>query len=100
MKNKVSIIFLIAVGLLVVLAFATSKFQTGFDKVDKFGFPFVFFTADNSGELAENTSFRIEFLAANFAIFLAIGYAIVTLFGMLKVEKQTTNKSINNLAHH
>lgn len=102
MKNKYSIISLIAVGLLVVSTFATSKFQTGFGEADKFGFPFVFFSADNTGELVENKVFTVEFLLANFAIYFAISYAIVSLIGMLKVEreKKTTTTHVNHLAHH
>lgn len=99
MKNKYSLISLIAVGLFMISIFVTSKFQSGFGQADKFGFPFVFFSAENVGEMVENKNFTPEFLLVDFAIYFAIAYAVVSLIAMLKVERN--NKITNNhLAHN
>ena len=94
MKKNFSLISLIAVGLFMISTFVTSKFQSAFGDADKFGFPFVFFSAQNTGEVLENKMFSFFSLLADFTIYFIIAYAIASLISMLKVDRTPTNRTL------
>jgi hypothetical protein len=94
MRKNFSIISLVAVGLFMISTFATSKFQTAFGDADKFGFPFVFFSAHNAGEVLENKAFSFAAIFADIAIYFTIAYAIVSLVSLLKVDRKPNNRTL------
>jgi hypothetical protein len=91
MKKSYSFISLLAVGIFMVSTFTTSNLNAALGGADKFGFPFVFFTVQNEGEITNNMVFNGFALLADLAICFTIAYTIMSLIYMLKVEKKTTN---------
>ena len=94
MKKNFSFTSLIAVGLFMTSTFVTSKFQTAFGDVDKFGFPFVFFSAQNEGEVMQNKVFSLFALMADTAIYFTIAFAIMSLISLLKVDRTQKNTTL------
>jgi hypothetical protein len=87
MNRKLSLTSLIAMVLFMTATFAT-KSQTSYVGADEFGFPFTFFSAANNAELVTEINFNILALIGNLGICFAIGYGVVALLSLLKVEKK------------
>ncbi len=88
MKKNLSFTFLLAVGLCTATTFVTCKFNAGLGEIDRFGFPFMFFSANSAGEIVQNNNFSGIALLIDFAICFIISYSIVSLISLLKVEKK------------
>lgn len=89
MNKNLSLTSLLAIAMFLVSTFLTSKFQTSFGETDKFGFPFVFFSASSGSEVVNNQSFSILSFISDLAIYFAIAYGLVSLLSLLKVERKT-----------
>lgn len=90
MKKLLSRTLLLAVGICTASTFATCKFNSGLGQIDKFGFPFTFFSANNEGEIIQNSYFSGAALFINFLICFVISITIFGLISLLKVEKKNT----------
>ncbi|MCX6208444.1 MAG: hypothetical protein NTZ59_02795 [Bacteroidetes bacterium] len=90
MKKQFSFTLLLSVGICTAATFATCKFNSRIGEIDRFGFPFTFFSADNTGEVIQNSYFSAPALIINYLIALVISIAIVSLINLLKVEKKNT----------
>lgn len=90
MKKIISKTLLLSVGICTVSTFATCKFNSGLGEIDKFGFPFTFFSANNDGEVIQHSSFSGTALFINFLICLIISFTIFGLINLLKVQKKNT----------
>ncbi|MEI6185122.1 MAG: hypothetical protein WCP65_06290 [Bacteroidota bacterium] len=85
--KKISISTLLSVVLFFVLIVATSKFQTTYHEGDKFGWPFVFFSAYNNHEFVTDQSFSILNFVLDLAVCFGVGFAVATVLGKLKHQK-------------
>jgi hypothetical protein len=87
MRKKLSLTFLITMASFMIATFVTCKFQSGYGNEDKIGYPFVFFSAYNEGEVFKNKFFSIAAFTVDFSIYFIISLIIVTIISMLKVNK-------------
>ena len=90
MNRKFSLTFVIAMITFMVALFATSTVQTTFGDTDKFGFPYIFFTASANGEIISDTHFSIEALLGDLGICFVLSYGVVSILSLLKVNKKKT----------
>ncbi len=85
--KKISITTLLSVVFFLVLIIATSKFQTTYHEGDKFGWPFVFFSAYNNHEFVTDQSFSVFNLFLDLVVCFGFGFGISSLFAKLKHQK-------------
>lgn len=81
---------MIAMILFMTATYFTTQSQTSVAAVDKFGFPFTFFSATNNGETINETNFSVLGLVANLAICFIISFGVITILSIFKVEKKKT----------
>ena len=79
---------MIAMVLFMSATYSTSQSQGALAAADQFGFPFVFFTAANNGEVVSETHFKLLSLAGDLAIYFAIAFGFVAILSLFKVEKK------------
>ena len=85
--KKISLLTLLSVVLFLVLIITTSKFQTSYHEGDKFGWPFVFFSAYNNHEFVTDQSFSFTGLLLDLALCFGLGFGVSTLMSKLKHTK-------------
>jgi hypothetical protein len=88
MKKNFSIASLIAITGFMISTFVTAKFHSSIGMQDKFGYPFTFFSAFNEGEELQNKEFSGLALLVDFSIYLLIAFLIVSLIGLLKIQRE------------
>jgi hypothetical protein len=88
MNKNLSLISMIAMVLFMAATYTTSQTQAAMVEADKFGFPFVFFTAANNGEVVSETHFNLASLLGDLSIYFAISFGVVAMLSLLKVEKK------------
>jgi hypothetical protein len=72
-----------------VLTYTTSSFQINVNETDKFGFPFVFFTAANNGEVINVTNFSGLALMADLGVCAIIALGFIYLLSHFKPTKKS-----------
>lgn len=77
-----------------VVTFITGSFQQGLGSEDKIGYPFVFFSAFNEGEVLQNKYFSLIALVIDFLIYFIIGYIFVSVMNLLKVDRENNRRFI------
>lgn len=87
MSRTLSLTSLFAVVLFFALTYAT-KSQAGFSTLDQFGFPLVFFTADNDIEHIGNNHFSGTAFCIDLGICLIVGFIITSIISMLRVDRK------------
>jgi len=85
--KKISISTLLSVVLFFVLIIATSKFQTTYHEGDKFGWPFVFFSAYNNHEFVTDQSFSFLNLFLDLVLCFFFGFGVSSILAKLKHQK-------------
>ena len=85
--KKISFSTLLAVVLFLVLIIATSKFQTTYHEGDKFGWPFVFFSAYNNHEFVTDQSFSFLNLFLDLVLCFSFGFGLSSILAKLKHQK-------------
>lgn len=90
MNKNLSIVSLIAMILFMSATYFTAQSQSSLADVDKFGFPFTFFSATNNGEVINDTSFSLLGLIGDLAICFAIAFGMLSVLSIFKVEKKKT----------
>ncbi len=72
-----------------VLTYTTSIFQVNANETDKFGFPFVFFSAANNGEVVNITNFSALALLADLGVCAILAMGLVYILSLFKPSKKT-----------
>jgi hypothetical protein len=88
MNKKISLTSLLAVAIFMAITFVTSNFNSAFGEMDKLGYPFVFFSSNSNIEFADNQSFSLIKLLANFIICFGVSYGLVSLFSLFKIDRK------------
>lgn len=88
MNKNFSIISMFAMILFMTATYVTAQSQSSLVDIDKFGFPFTFFTAANNGETINEIKFSFLGLLGNLAICFALAIGIVTILSLFKVDKK------------
>ena len=85
--KKYSITTLLSVVFFFVLIIATSKFQTTYNEGDKFGWPFVFFSALNNHEFVTDKSFSFLNLFLDLVLCFSFGFGLSSILAKLRHVK-------------
>lgn len=88
MKKKLSFSIMMSVIVFLVLIISTSSFQTEYHVGDKFGWPFVFFTAFNNHEFVTDQNFSVINFVLDFAICLVATIGLYNVVGKLRVARK------------
>jgi hypothetical protein len=88
MNKNLSLVSMIAMVLFMSATYSTSQSQSALAAADQFGFPFVFFTAANNGEVISETHFNLLSLIGDLSIYFALAFGFVAILSILKVEKK------------
>ncbi len=72
-----------------ILTYTTSIFQVNVNETDKFGFPFVFFSAANNGEVVNVTHFSALALLADLGVCAILAMGLVYILSHFKPSKKT-----------
>ncbi len=88
MNKNLSLTSMIAMVLFMVATYSTSQSQAALAAADQFGFPFVFFTAANNGEVISETHFSLISLLGDLSIYFTIAFGVVALLSLFKVDKK------------
>ena len=72
-----------------VLTYTTSNLQINVKETDKFGFPFVFFSAANNGEVINVTNFSALALLADLGVCAILAMGLVYILSHFKPTKKT-----------
>lgn len=88
MNKNLSLISMIAMVLFMSVTYSTAQSQSALTAADRFGFPFVFFTAANNGEIISETHFSLLSLVGDLSIYFAIAFGVVAILSLFKVEKK------------
>jgi hypothetical protein len=89
MSKTFSLGSLFVMIIFLVLTYTTSIFQVNVNETDKFGFPFVFFSAANNGEVVNITNFSALALLADFGICAILGMGLVYILSHFNPSKKT-----------
>ena len=89
MSKTFSIGSLFVMIIFMVLTYTTSNFQINVNDTDKFGFPFVFFSAANNGEVMNVTNFSALALLADLGVCAILGMGLVYLLSHFKPNKKS-----------
>lgn len=89
MSKTLSIGSLYVMIIFMVLTYTTSNFQINVNETDKFGFPFVFFSAANNGEVINITNFSALALLADLGVCSILAMGLFYILSHFKPSKKT-----------
>jgi hypothetical protein len=88
MKKIASIFLLLTVVIFMIVTFLTLQYQINANETDKFGYPFVFFSAANNAEIINITNFSGLALFTDLGICGLVALFIIYLMALIKPIKK------------
>lgn len=88
MRKTFSLGSLFAIIIFMVVTYTTCNFQINANETDRFGFPFVFFSAANNGEVINVTNFSALALLADLGVCAILALCFIYILSHFKPAKK------------